>query len=238
MATLGIVPARKGSTRVPGKNVRLLGGRPLVEWMLEAALGARTLDRLVVSSDDERVLEIARTHDPALPLRRPAELASDLAPAIGYVQHALEVLEGAGEGPFDTVVIAQPTSPFTLSADIDATVELLRTSGADSAVTMMLLDYFVHPAKLKILDGDRVLPYFEEEAGRMSFQELPPVYVRNGAVYASRRAVIDEGRVLGADCRAFVMPRERCVDINEALDFRFAEFLLRAENGPSETGGS
>src|SRR5262249_36615168 len=113
-----------------------------------------------------------------------------------------------------------------LPEDVDATIDLLERTGADSAVSVMRLDHAVHPAKLKRLEGDRLLPYLEEERGRMASHELPDVYVRNCAVYASRRATVDAGDLLGLDSRGYVMPRERSIDINEPLDLKFAEFLV------------
>lgn len=235
MRVLGIIPARAGSKRLPRKNLRPLGGRPLVDWVLRAARAARALDRLVLSSDDEEVLTLARAHDPALPLQRPPELASDASPALDYVQHALRTLEAGGDR-FDAVAIIQPSSPFTRAGDIDGTVALLRRSGADSAVSVVELDHAIHPVKLKRLDGDRLLPYLEEERGRMAAQELPRLFVRNGSVYVSRRAVLDGGAILGEDCRGFVMPAERSVDINTGQDLLFAEFLLeRAATGGAAT---
>ncbi|MBK8480839.1 MAG: acylneuraminate cytidylyltransferase family protein [Proteobacteria bacterium] len=226
MRVLGIIPARAGSKRLPRKNLRLLGGRPLVDWVLGAARAARALDRLIVSSDDEEVLSLAREHDPALPLRRPSELAGDTSPAIDYVQHALRALEAGGDR-FDAVAIIQPSSPFTQAGDIDGTVALLLQSGAASAVSIVELDHAIHPLKLKRLEGDRLLPYLEEERGRMAAHELPRLFVRNCSVYVSRRAVIDGGAILGEDCRGFVMPAERSVDINTGQDLLFAEFLLQ-----------
>lgn len=226
LKTLGIIPARGGSKRLPRKNVRLLGGKPLVAWTIEAARSARRLARLVVSSNDREVLDIAAGYERQLALVRPAEISADQSPAIDYVRHALDVLEARGAGPFDAVVIVQPSSPLTLAEDIDATVDLLAASGADTAVSVAQLDHAVHPLKMKILDGDRLLPYLEEERGRMAAHELPTIYVRNCSVYATRRRVIDGGQVIGDDCRAYVMPRERSLDINEELDLEFAEFLL------------
>lgn len=142
MRVLGIIPARAGSKRLPRKNVRLLGGRPLVLWAIEAARAARAIDRLVVSSDDEEVLELARACDPTLALQRPPELAGDTSPAIDYVRHALRSLE-VDEGRFDAVTILQPSSPFTRAEDIDGTIALLRESGADSAVSIVELDHAI-----------------------------------------------------------------------------------------------
>lgn len=229
MAVLGIVPARGGSRRIKRKNLSLLAGKPLVQWAIEAALIATRIDRLVVSSDDAEVLAIARAIDHSLPLERPAELATDNALAVAYVRHAVTVIEAAGGGPLDAIVIVQPTSPFTLPEDIDATVDLLLRSGADSAVSVVRLDHAIHPAKLKRVEGDRLLPFYEDERGRMADHELPPVYVRNGSVYASRRATLDRGELLGPDCRAHVMPRERSLDINDPIDLALAEVMMRAK---------
>lgn len=226
MKILGIVPARKGSRRLPGKNMRLLGGRPLARWALDTARGCPSLTRLVVSSDDERVLELARGLEGLVALRRPPELSGDTAPAIGYVRHALDALEAGGEDRFEAVVILQPSSPFTLPADVEQTVALLQATGADSAVTVVQVPHDVHPAKFKVLEGDRLRPYFEPEAGRTAAEEMPTVYVRNGSVYATLRRVVDAGAILGDDCRGLPMPRHRSVDINDELDFALAELLL------------
>jgi CMP-N,N'-diacetyllegionaminic acid synthase len=226
MRVLGIVPARGGARRVPRKNLRPLGGRPLLAWALEAARGARRIDRLVVSSDDDEVLALARAVETALALRRPAEFATDTAPAIDYVRHALAAMEGQGEARFDAIAIVQPSSPFTTAADIDATLELLERSGAESAVSVIQVDHAIHPVKLKRMEGDRLLPYLEAEHGRMAAHELPPVFVRNCSVYAAWRALIERGLVVGDNSRGYLMPRERSLDINDETDFAFAEFLV------------
>jgi CMP-N,N'-diacetyllegionaminic acid synthase len=224
--TLAIIPARGGSKRVPGKNLRPLGGKSLVARSIETVLASTIIDRLVVSSDSEEVLAIARAYRDDIALKRPSEISGDLAPAIDYVRHALEVVEANSQTHFEAVVIVQPSSPFTLSEDIDATVSLLENSGADTAVSVMEVDHALHPAKFKVMEQDRLLPYFEEEGGRMAAHELPKVYVRNCSVYATRRATIDAGEIIGSDCRGYLMPRERSVDINDELDWKFCEFML------------
>lgn len=231
MRTLTLIPVRGGSKRCPRKNARLLGDKSLTARAIETALGARLPARVVVSSEDAELLEIARSYDPAIAHERPAPLADDTSLVIHTVRHVLDDLESRGEPPFDAVAIIQASSPFTTSADVDAVLELLERSGADSCVGVSAVDFTFHPAKLKLLDGDRLLPYLVDEQGRMAAHEMPTVYARNGSIYASRRAVIDSGRVLGADCRGYVMPRERSVDINDELDWEFAEFLVARRAG-------
>jgi CMP-N-acetylneuraminic acid synthetase len=247
MKILGIIPARGGSKRVPRKNVRLLGGKPLICWVIEAARQVSQIARLVVSSDDEEILEIAKSYDEKLPLRRPPEISTDTSLAIDYVKHALDVIEtiqkpARSKGDvnhtpdvidsdeptrFDAVVILQPSSPLTLPEDISATIELLKTTNADTAVSVVQLEHAIHPVKLKVMQGDKLLPYLEEERGRMADHELPKLFVRNCAVYAISRETIERGQIIGADCRGFVMPRERSIDINDEMDFMFAEFLIQ-----------
>jgi CMP-N,N'-diacetyllegionaminic acid synthase len=228
---LGIVPARGGSKRVVDKNLRLLGGKSLVARAIEAVCSARAIHRVCVSSDDPRVLSLARSNPNVLAIERPAELAQDTSPAIDYVRHALEVVESTGSDRFDVVVIVQPTSPLTLPTDIDATIRLLLQSGAESAVTVVQLDHALHPIKLKRMIGDRLLPLYEDERGRMATHELPEVFVRNCSVYATRRTVIQSGSLLGDDCRGYVMPRARSIDINDEFDFAIAEVLLARSGG-------
>lgn len=227
--TLGIVPARGGSKRLPRKNLCLLGGKTLVARAIETALAARELDRVVMSSEDPEILEAARAYGSEIPLVRPDELSTDTALALEFVRHALAVLEPV-EGRFDAVAILQPSSPLTRPEDIDATVRLLRESGAESSVTVSKIDQAIHPFKLKLLEGDKLLPYMEEENGRMAQHQMPALYSRNGSVYVTRRDVLEAGRILGKDCRAHVMPREFSIDINDEIDFQFAEFLLERES--------
>lgn len=205
--------------------MRVLGGKPLVQWVLETAGQCPSLAQVVVSSDDDGVLELAQALGGCVPLRRPPDISEDASPALDYVRHALGTLEGEARERFDVVVILQPSSPFTRPEDVEGTVALLDVSGADSAVTIVQVPHDVHPAKFKVLEGDRLRPYLEAEAGRATAAELPPVYVRNGSVYATRRRIIDAGSILGEDCRGLLMPRHRSVDINDAFDFALAEFL-------------
>lgn len=226
MRALGIVPARAGSKRLVDKNIREIGGKPLVTWAMEAALGAASLDRVVVSSDDSRVLAMAAERDPRLPLPRPAELASDEAMAIDFVRHALDAMHKQGESPFDIVAIVQATSPFTMAADIEATVALLARSEAASAVSVVPVDHAVHPLKMKLMGEDgRLEPYLEDERGRMAAHQLPEVFVRNGSVYVSRTTTVADGSIIGDPCLAYVMPRDRSIDINDEVDLAFAEFM-------------
>jgi CMP-N,N'-diacetyllegionaminic acid synthase len=230
LKVLGIIPARAGSKRLPGKNMKTLEGKPLVQWVIESAIKAETIDKVAVSSDDEKVLNLSTLYDSSKIhfLKRPPEISKDDSSAIEYVVHCLDYFNSVNE-IFDVIVIIQPTSPFTNSGDIDATVNLLLKSKADTAVSIMKVAHDINPIKLKKLNGDRLEPFLDDEQQRMSFVEVPEVYVRNCSVYATKIENIKKGTIIGNDCRGYVMPRERSVDINDEFDLSFAEFLLQRQ---------
>ena len=221
---LGIIPARAGSKRLPGKNTRLFDGKPLITYSIASALNSTLIIDIAVSSDSEEVLEIASNYQRVKAIKRPAELAGDLSPAIDYVKHALEQYEYT----FDYVVIIQASSPLTQSNDIDQTIQLLLNHPeADSSVSVMKLDHAIHPVKLKTMKDNVLLPYWEEENGRMAAHELPELFVRNCAVYVSSKKSLESDKIIGDHCLGYLMPRERSVDINELIDFEFAELLYK-----------
>lgn len=222
---LGVITARGGSKGVPKKNIKELGGRPLIAWTIEAARGSKLLDRVIVSTDSEEIATLARSAGADVPYLRPAELAGDKAKSIPVIQHALKWMKDNRGAEFDAVMILQPTSPFRTSTDIDESIKLLFETSADSVMSMVELVDFSLP-KLKVLNGNKILPFSEEE-GRESAErdKNKPVYKRNCAIYLTRTELIERGDLFGNDSRAYVMPPERSVDINTPSDFVFAEFL-------------
>jgi N-acylneuraminate cytidylyltransferase len=222
MRVLGLVPARGGSTRVPRKNLAVLGGRTLVRRALETALAAGCFERVALSSDDEEVLAEAEGLD-VVALRRPPELATDTSRASDFALHALRELDDPA-APIEAIAIIQCTSPFTAPEDVARAVELLERTGAESVVTVSVADAAHHPLKMKRLEGDRLLPYLEDDRLTPS-HELETLWVRNGSVYAFRRDVV-ERRLEADDVRGFEMPPERSFDIDTPQDLAFAEFLI------------
>jgi len=216
--TLGLVPARGGSTRVPRKNLAVLGGRTLVRRALETALAAGCFETVALSSDDDEILAEADGLD-AVALRRPPEVSSETARARDFVWHALGEL-----GDFDALAIVQCTSPFTAPEDVAGAVALLERTGADSVVTVSVADAAHHPLKMKRLEGDRLLPYLEDDRLTPS-HELEQLWVRNGYVYVFRREAAERG-LEADDVRGYEMPPERSFDIDTPEDLRFAEFLV------------
>ncbi len=231
MRILGIIPARGGSKEVPRKNIRMVAGRPLVAYSIEAAKGSRLLTDFVTSTEDLEIATVAKELGSPL-LMRPKELAADDTPMLAVVQHALTALE-SDTVRFDYVTLLQPTTPQRFSEDIDAALTLLIKTGADSVVSVYQVSDH-HPARMYRLVDGRLVPYDSEPPDRLR-QGLPAVYHRNGAIYACHRALIKEkGTLVGLDIRPYIMPRGRSINIDDELDLVLADLLLRRQQGPDQ----
>lgn len=229
MNVLGVIPARGGSKGIPRKNLVPVLGRPLLAYTLDAALASTRLARTVVSSDDSEIIKVARQLGADVPFVRPAELADDAAGSAAVARHALNTIEALDGTAFDVVVLLEPTAPLRVAADIDAAVDLLRTSDVDSVVSVCRVEA-PHPFKMqRVVDG-RLKPWQEDQwYEARTRQELPPVYFLNGAVYATRASVLREaGSLWGAETGALIMPLDRSVNIDSTLDVALAEILLKA----------
>lgn len=220
MATVGLIPARGGSKGIPRKNIRMLGGKPLIAWTIEAALRARRLDAVVVSTEDAEIAEVARRHGAEVPFMRPAELARDDTPGIAPALHALEQ-----NASWERLVLLQPSSPLRTTEDIDACIELAERVGAPSAAS--LVEPSRHPYWMYRLEQDgRMRPLMDvpEVANR---QDLPPVYSMNGALYYARADWLRRTRTyVTTETIGYVMPAERSVDLDTPADWLLAEMLL------------
>jgi CMP-N-acetylneuraminic acid synthetase len=230
MNILGVIPARGGSKSVPRKNLADLLGKPLIAYTIEAAKNSRRLSHYVVSSEDAEILEVAKRLGAPAPFVRPQELASDQAPSLPVVQHAVREMERIEGLTFDYVVLLQPTTPMRRGDDIDAALDKLIATGADSVISMCDVGAY-HPARMRRIVDDRLVELPVKEPREMARrQDLPPVYIRNGAIYAARRdLVMLKNSMVGDDCRAFVMPEERSVNIDGRLDLLMAEILMREQ---------
>jgi CMP-N-acetylneuraminic acid synthetase len=226
MATVAIIPARGGSKGLPGKQLRLLGGRPMIAWTVRAACGARRLDRVVVSTDDPAIGRAARRAGAEVPFLRPADLATDETPTLPVIEHAVAWLEARGE-KVELVVTLQPTSPLRDASQIDAAVALLDESGARSAVTVAALGL---PASVVgWLDGDRFVPSGLDGDGRR--QAAPPAARITGGVYVTRRDLLREGRLLDERPAALPVDPATAIDVDTEADLAAARRVLRASGG-------
>jgi N-acylneuraminate cytidylyltransferase/CMP-N,N'-diacetyllegionaminic acid synthase len=224
MKILGLIPARGGSKGIPRKNVLDIAGKPLISWTIDAALSSKSLSAVVVSTDDPEISEIALRFGAEIPFLRPSELSTDLTPGIDPVLHALSMLPG-----FDIVVLLQPTSPLRNGIDIDNCVDLMLQTEANSIVSVT--EPKNHPAWTYEIDVQgNIIPVYNSKIINRR-QDLQKVYCLNGAVYAAyTEYLIRERSFLGRQTIGYVMPPERSIDVDDMLDFRIAEMLLKDKN--------
>jgi CMP-N,N'-diacetyllegionaminic acid synthase len=223
MTTIASICARGGSTGLPRKNIKLLHGKPLIAYTIEQALTCPEIQRVFVSTDDEEIAEVARNAGAEVPFLRPAELASSTAAKLPVIRHLVEVVKQMGV-PVTRIVDLDPTSPLRLVSDISRCIDMLdeETDVVITAYPAEKNPYF-NMVELKA-DGNigLVKPLV---GGVVARQHAPVVYAMNASVYVWHRHTLQQGLWDGRT-KLHVMPRERSIDIDSAIDFRFVEMLL------------
>lgn len=229
MKILGVITARGGSKGLHRKNVRPMLGVPLIEYTINAAIEVKSLfQRIIVSTDDIEIANVARNAGADVPFLRPEKLATDSASSVSVVKHALEFLEKEGEEDIDWVLILQPTSPLRNSRDIESIISLAKSADCDSVVSVWSVNKY-HPMKMKtITDEGYITPYIVDAREPNRRQELSPsVFLRNGALYLVRKENVMSGDLYGERILPYEMPPERSIDIDDEFDFMLAENLMR-----------
>jgi CMP-N,N'-diacetyllegionaminic acid synthase len=224
MQSVAVIPARGGSRGLPGKHLRLLGGTPLIVHTIQAALEATRVDRVIVSTNDPRIARIARRAGAEVPFSRPDELAEDTTPTVPVIRHAVAWLEAHGTA-VEIVVTLQATSPLRDSKEIDAAIALLDDPAVRSAVTVAAIGL---PSTIVgvVQDGRfRVLASGLPDPRR----QVAPAAVRlTGAVYVTRRDLLEEGRLVDDAPAALLVDAASAIDIDDAADLTAARRALRA----------
>lgn len=233
---IGIIHARGGSKRIPLKNTKLLGGKPLVAYMIEAALKSKYLRRVIVSTDHPEIKNISVEYGAEVPFTRPEQLAED-CPSEWVTQHAVEFVEKEELKRVDIAVTMQPTTPFCIGGDIDSCIETLLSHHDLNSVFSTKIVHERPEWMFNVFDNYRAALFLEGEmkGERGIFQTLERLVIPNGAVYATRRdALFNEGVLISKKTGVHVMPDERSVDIDEPIDLLFADFLLARQGGRNE----
>lgn len=223
---LAIVTARGGSKGVPRKNIRLLGGKPLLLWSFEAAADSRYIDRCVLSSEDEEIIAVSRKHGYDAPFARPRELAADDTPGVAPVLHALTALPEC----YDLVVLLQPTSPLRLAEDIDGALEACVTADAPACVSIS--PAAKSPYLYQRMDAKGRLVPLLDAGGASRRQDMPETFTLNGAVYVAKTSFLHREKTFFTQHTiGYVMPEQRSLDIDSELDFSLCECLLDSRRG-------
>jgi len=222
-AYLAVIPARGGSKRLPRKNILELNSKPLISYSIEAAQNSKYIDKVIVSSDDEEILNISQKYG-ALTIKRPDELASDTATTFDVIKHAIE-----NTNEYDYIVLLQPTSPLRDENHIDEAIELLEAKGANAVVSVCEMDH--SPLWSNTLDQSLSMESFlKDEVLHKRSQDLERYYRLNGAIYIAKtdKLLEEESFFLKKNIFAYIMDRKSSVDIDEEIDFRIAKALMNA----------
>jgi CMP-N,N'-diacetyllegionaminic acid synthase len=216
---IAIIPARGGSKGIPRKNIRMFDGKPLMCWVIDAALQSNMFEMVIVSTDDEEICEIAKSYGATVPFLRPKELAEDTSPTIDVIIDLLKVFP-----EFEVGTLLQPTSPLTTSTDIRKSIALMEKLKSDSLVSVVKTKS--HPQLLFSLQQDMSMRPLSTESPVSRRQELPDVFALNGAIYnfsipwlLEKRTLISDGTV------GYEMSREKSIDIDDEFDWAMATWL-------------
>ena len=232
-SAVALIPARQGSKRVPGKNVRTLGAHPVLAYAIAAALESRIFESVIVSTDSEEMAALARHYGAEVPVLRPAAYAGDTSPDIEWLEHLLGQLKWQGR-EWDAFALLRPTSPFRSAGTIRRAWERFAAQqGVDSLRAVEKCAQ--HPGKMWVIRGERMFPLLPFGLGGAEdqpwhstpYQALPPVYVQNASLEIAWTRVVFERRTIAGDVVVpFVTDGYEGFDINGPLDWMIAERLV------------
>jgi len=224
---IAIIPARGGSKGLPGKNIKLLNGKPMIAYSIETALKSKYISEVIVSTDDINIYKTAISYGAKDTFLRPSELSEDGSLAIDNYLYTLDRLEKDYGYKVDDFVVLQPTSPLRSVEDVDAAIELFKSKRADSVISYC---EELHPITWhKYLEEDGSLEnIFPESINNR--QDHRASYYPNGAIYVFKRSLLSDGNYYSRNSYAHLMPRSRSVDIDTIDDFNYAEYLMGKDN--------
>ena len=222
---LAVIPARGGSKGIPKKNIKEIAGRPLIAWTIEAAKQSKYIDKIILSSEDEEIISVAKKLGCEVPFIRPPKLSKDEVPGIAPLLHAVEMLPD-----YDYVVLLQPTSPLRTNKDIDGCIEFCIPNRSKSCVSITVSDK--NPYWMYYADDRKKLKPFVSDGTQISYrQELPTIYTLNGAIYILECKWLTTNKILIAeDTIGYEMDQESSIDIDYPFQFHIADLLLNERN--------
>ena len=227
MNVLGVIPARGGSKGIPMKNLAPLCGRPLLAYTADAVKESKKLTRTIVSTNDERIADCARSLGLDVPFIRPSSLAADDTPMLPVLQHAIAAMR-AGGFDADMVVLLQPTSPLRRGQHIDAAIDWLQRARGDSVVSVVAVPHQFNPTSVMHVEEGLLKPFLDGPSVTRR-QDKPQLVARNGpAVLAVHTRVVEGGSLYGDESWPLLMTAEDSLDIDTPWDLRVAESIIAA----------
>lgn len=222
---IAIIPARGGSKRLPGKNIKLLGGKPLIAWTIEAAIKSNVFDHVFVSTDNEEIASVSRDYGAKVPFLRPAELSSDTATTNDVVTHLISWFEKEYSQEVSNIAILQPTSPLRNAQHIQEAFKVMEMKRAKAVVSVCELEHPIQFCNQLGVDGS--MDGFIELGDMKRTQDLEPYYRLNGAIYFLSREYANRlSELYSEGTYSYIMGLKSSIDIDVDLDFKFAEFFI------------
>lgn len=222
---VAVIPARGGSKGVLRKNVSLVGGKPLIAWSIEVAKSCRSVDRVIVNTDDEEIAEVSRSYGAEVPFMRPSELAQDTSPVFDALNYGLDFFASQGYSSTHTMQL-NPTSPLRTTQHLDQAVDLLVSSQADSVVTVT--EAHTHPYWCKkITDKGQLKDFLEEGPDKYKIrQELPKVFALNGSIFLAKNELIRNNSYYTENTVPLLMTADHSLDIDTPWEMYLANLVL------------
>lgn len=223
---IAIIPARSGSKGLRDKNIKLLDGKPLMAYSIEAAKNSKIFDEIYVSTDSEYYSQIAKEWGASVPFLRNSNLATDTSSSWDVVKDVIYQYKLLGK-TFNTITLLQPTSPLRAAEDIINGYNLFQDKNAQSVVSVCETDHsplwcFTLPENASMYE------YGKQEMTTMQRQQLPTYYRENGALYiTTTKHLLEIDNLYDEHCFAYIMPKERSIDIDDEFDFLLAEAMLK-----------
>lgn len=236
MSIVGLIPARGGSKGIPQKNIKILAGKPLIAYTIEAARSSSLLDRVIVSTDSVEIASIAKTYDADVPFMRPKGIALDDTPDRPVMVHLIDWWNAEEGNDIELLVYLRPTTPFKTKELIDRCIQKFKTENSLSSLrTITKAEGVAHPYWMQRIDNNRLVPFIGGFAKTKYYQRqaLPPCYRVNGVVdVLTPQNILKSTAIYGEDIGYIEIDEHIAVDIDTAFDFEFCEFLMgRHRNG-------
>ena len=223
---LCIIPARSGSKGIPGKNIKPLCGKPLIAYSIEQALGTDLIDRTIVSTDDEKIAEISRSFGAGTPFIRPASLATDEASTLDVLLHTIEWCKNNENLLYDVILLLHANTPLRDIADIQKCIEILVNQNADNVFSVAPTNNNPYFNMIEVKEEGRV--ELSKKGNFSTRQSAPTVYGMNSSIYTWwENTLVEKKSLFLPKTRIHIMPRERSIDIDEPIDFKVAEMMMK-----------
>jgi len=226
---LALILARGGSKGLPKKNIKMLLDKPLIAWSIDEGKKSKYIDKVVVSTDDKEIADVAKKYDADVPFYRPVELASDTASSMDAIFHAISWFENAGE-KFDILVLLEPTSPLRESSDLDSAIEMLLSNNNAQSIVGVSKVESMHPVFLSKIENNLLCPYINEKFQAKRRQDIDELYFFEGSLYISYIDALKEKKGFYHDkTMGYIVPKWKSFEIDDITDFIIIEALLNAK---------